>query len=87
MNMKCLVVLLLLASLGSTGRAKDIIDYESDHGDHEQEGTAGEAVEGEYSWVSPDGTEHYVKYVADHLGYQVVKSDVVPKAIQDASQA
>ncbi|XP_018026604.1 cuticle protein CP575 [Hyalella azteca] len=84
MKFKC--TLLLALTLVSAAPAKDIIDYETKQGEHEQEGTAGKAVEGEYSWVSPDGTEYYVKYVADHLGYRVVESDVVHKAVQKASQ-
>ena len=44
-------------------------------------------MEGEYSWTAPDGSEYYVKYVADHLGYRVVDSNVVHKAVQEASQA
>ncbi|XP_076028507.1 uncharacterized protein LOC143017606 [Oratosquilla oratoria] len=30
------------------------------------------------SWTSPDGTEYFVKYVADRFGYRVVESNAVP---------
>lgn len=85
--MKLQVAILLLALAAATlARPSDIIDFETDQGEHEQEGQAGKAVEGEYSWTAPDGTEYYVKYIADHLGYRVLESDAVPKAVQEASQ-
>ncbi|KAF2364141.1 Insect cuticle protein [Trinorchestia longiramus] len=61
-------------------RPNDIIDFETDNAEHEQEGVAGSAVEGEYKWTSPDGEEHFVKYVADHLGYRVLDTDALPAA-------
>ena len=74
---QCLVVL-GLAALAAARPSDDIIDIEQDHMEHEQEGVAGTAVEGEYSWVAPDGNEYVVKYVADHLGYRVVEDTAVP---------
>ena len=35
-------------------------------------------MEGEYSWVAPNGEEYSVKYIADHLGYRVVETDAMP---------
>ena len=43
--------------------------------EHEQEGVPGTAVEGEYSWVAPNGQEVYVKYVADDKGFRVLDSE------------
>ncbi|KAG7170530.1 Cuticle protein [Homarus americanus] len=63
----------------AAARPSDIIDIEEDHMEHEQEGVPGTAVEGEYSWVAPDGNEYKIKYVADHLGYRVVEDNVVPQ--------
>ncbi|XP_066956102.1 cuticle protein CP575-like [Macrobrachium rosenbergii] len=78
--MKVLVILALcLVALGAA-LPSDIVDFELDNHEQEQEGQAGRAVEGEYSWVAPDGQEYYVKYVADHLGYRVVDDNVVPQA-------
>ncbi|XP_037773926.1 cuticle protein CP575-like [Penaeus monodon] len=51
--------------------------------EHEQEGVPGTAVEGEYSWVAPDGNEYHVKYVADRFGYRVVEDNVVPRMRYD----
>ncbi|KAA0201321.1 Cuticle Protein CPR RR Uncl [Hyalella azteca] len=75
-------ILLLLVSLAAfvAARPNDILDFESDQGEHEQEGVAGSAVEGEYKWTSPDGEEHYVKYVADRNGYRVLDTDALPSA-------
>ncbi|XP_042872952.1 uncharacterized protein LOC122253732 [Penaeus japonicus] len=73
-----LIVALSLVAL-TAARPSDIIDFEQDHMEHEQEGVAGTAVEGEYSWVAPDGNEYHVKYVADRFGYRVVDDNVLPK--------
>ncbi|XP_027230147.2 larval cuticle protein 16/17 [Penaeus vannamei] len=82
---------LLLVALGlvalAAARPSDIIDIEQDHMEHEQEGIPGTAVEGEYSWVAPDGNEYVVKYVADHNGYRVVEDNVVPKVRSDLPEA
>ncbi|CAL4191459.1 unnamed protein product, partial [Meganyctiphanes norvegica] len=45
---------------------------------HVQEGKAGTAVTGEYSWESPEGITFVVKYIADELGYRVVESNAIP---------
>merc|ERR1712243_184826 len=82
MKTLCLAFLGLLAL--AAARPSDILNYsvETDNLDHEheQEGTAGKAVEGEYSWTSPDGEEYVVKYIADHLGYRIVESNALPVA-------
>ncbi|XP_068214475.1 larval cuticle protein 16/17-like [Palaemon carinicauda] len=77
-----LIVALGLVAFVSARPSNDIIDFETDHMEHEQEGQAGRAVEGEYSWVAPDGNEYVVKYVADHLGYRVVEDNVLPRAVE-----
>merc|ERR1719427_1692257 len=78
----CLILLGLVAL--SAARPSDIIDFEVDAGnqeqEHEQEGVAGKAVEGEYSWTAPNGEEFVVKYIADHLGYRIVDSNALPEA-------
>ncbi|XP_068214650.1 larval cuticle protein 16/17-like [Palaemon carinicauda] len=81
--MKVLMIVCLgMVALVSARPSDDIIDFETDHMEHEQEGQAGRAVEGEYSWVAPDGNEYVVKYVADHLGYRVVEDNVLPRAVE-----
>ncbi|XP_063589701.1 cuticle protein CP575-like [Penaeus indicus] len=81
---------LLLALLGLVALAaampSDIIDFEEDHMEHEQEGVPGTAVEGEYSWVAPDGNEYHVKYVADRFGYRIVDDNVVPRMRSDVAE-
>ncbi|XP_066956015.1 larval cuticle protein 16/17-like [Macrobrachium rosenbergii] len=82
-TMKVLVLVCLgLATLVAARPSNDVIDFETDHMEHEQEGQPGRAVEGEYSWVAPDGNEYHVKYVADHLGYRVVEDNVVPEVVE-----
>ncbi|XP_068214652.1 larval cuticle protein 16/17-like [Palaemon carinicauda] len=83
--MKVIVLVCLgLATLVTSRPSNDIIDFETDHMEHEQEGQPGRAVEGEYSWVAPDGNEYVVKYVADHLGYRVVEDNVLPEVVEVA---
>ncbi|XP_064102043.1 cuticle protein CP575-like [Macrobrachium nipponense] len=79
MKVLCIVALGTLLALAAA-YPSDIIDFETDHMEHEQEGQPGRAVEGEYSWVAPDGNEYVVKYVADHLGYRVLDSNAIPEA-------
>ncbi|XP_064104246.1 larval cuticle protein 16/17-like [Macrobrachium nipponense] len=81
--MKVLVIACLgMVALVAARPSDDVIDFETDHMEHEQEGQPGRAVEGEYSWVAPDGNEYVVKYVADHLGYRVLDSNVVPEVLE-----
>ncbi|XP_071534579.1 cuticle protein CP575-like [Panulirus ornatus] len=72
-NMKFLVMFLLGLVVLAAARPNDIIDIDEDHMEHEQEGIPGTAVEGEYTWVAPDGTEHEIEYVANKFGFQVVR--------------
>merc|ERR1712055_1178779 len=82
--MKVLAIVLLGLFALSAARPSDIINYEVDEDnqeqEHEQEGTPGVAVEGEYSWTAPNGEELVVKYIADHLGYRIVESNALPEA-------
>jgi len=32
-------------------------------------------VEGEYSFIAPNGEEYFVKYIADHLGFRILDSN------------
>nr|XP_027230121.1 cuticle protein CP575-like [Penaeus vannamei] len=77
--MKVLLIVALALVALTAARPSDVIDIEEDHMEHEQEGVPGTAVEGEYSWVAPDGNEYVVKYVADHNGYRVVDDNVLPE--------
>merc|ERR1719391_428762 len=83
MKVTLCLVLLGLASLAAS-HPIDIIDFEVDKDnveiEHEQEGQAGTAVEGEYSWLAPDGVEYFVKYIADNAGYRVIESNALPQA-------
>merc|ERR1711962_474970 len=87
-NMKTLC-LVLLGLFALAAARPDILNYSIEEGDneheHEQEGTAGVAVEGEYSWTAPNGEELVVKYIADHLGYRVVESNALPEAPEAVS--
>lgn len=41
------------------------------------QGVAGQAVEGEYTWLDANGEEYTIKYIADHLGFRVLDSEDV----------
>ncbi|XP_042872983.1 cuticle protein CP575-like [Penaeus chinensis] len=85
--MKVLILFALGLVALAAARPSDIIDFEEDHMEHEQEGVPGTAVEGEYSWVAPDGNEYHVKYVADRFGYRIVDDNVVPRMRSDVPEA
>jgi len=78
--MKVQIALLLVGVAAVVlARPADIVDFETDNMEVEQEGEPGKAVKGEYSWTAPNGEEFTVKYIADHLGYRVVESDAQPE--------
>ncbi|XP_071534956.1 uncharacterized protein [Panulirus ornatus] len=73
------VIIVTLAMVAFVAARPDsIMAFEGEDHQQEQEGDAGEKVEGSYSWTSPEGEEFYVKYVADEDGYRVVESNAVP---------
>ncbi|XP_064102134.1 uncharacterized protein LOC135212533 [Macrobrachium nipponense] len=77
MEFKVVIILTALAALTSAHPGTVLDIAEEDHA-HKQEGETGHKVEGSYSWTSPEGTEFYVKYIADELGYRIVESNAVP---------
>ncbi|XP_071534584.1 uncharacterized protein [Panulirus ornatus] len=77
--MKYTVIFVTLAMVALVAARPDtIMAFEGEDHQQEQEGDAGEKVEGSYSWTSPEGDEFSVKYVADEDGYRVVESNAVP---------
>ncbi|XP_076028415.1 uncharacterized protein LOC143017510 [Oratosquilla oratoria] len=78
--MKFFTALLLVTSLVAfvACRPDGFLDISLEDIHHEAAGIAGQKVTGSYSWTSPDGTEFFVKYVADKFGYRVVESNAVP---------
>ncbi|XP_066957237.1 uncharacterized protein [Macrobrachium rosenbergii] len=81
-----LLVALGLVALSAARPSDDIVDFELDNHEQEQEGQAGRAVKGEYSWTAPNGNEYFVKYEADQFGYRVVDDNVVPRALEGGQQ-
>jgi len=77
--MKTQVALILLGAVAFVlaRPSDDIVDFETDKMEVEQEGIPGKAVEGSYSWVAPNGEEYEVKYTADHRGFRVHETDAV----------
>ncbi|XP_068214682.1 cuticle protein CP575-like [Palaemon carinicauda] len=74
-----LLVLLGLVALAAA-RPDEVLDFEGDDAEHEQEGSPGNSVTGEYTWESPEGIEYVVRYIADDKGYRVLESNAVPSA-------
>lgn len=52
-----------------------VIEYDVGTHQHIQTGDAGNAVRGSYSYLTSDGSEHIVNYVADENGYRVVSGN------------
>merc|ERR1712142_1038174 len=75
-NMKLLCIVLLGLVAVACCRPSEILDIDLDNHEHEQEGEAGHAVEGEYSWTHPNGQEFVVKYIADDMGFRVLDSEL-----------
>ncbi|XP_076028414.1 uncharacterized protein LOC143017509 [Oratosquilla oratoria] len=71
------LVLLGMAALVAC-RPDGFLDISLEDIHHEAAGAGGQTVTGSYSWISPDGTEYFVKYVADKFGYRVVESNAIP---------
>merc|ERR1711970_743807 len=69
---------LLVLGMAALVAASPIFEFSGEDANHEQDGSPGESVEGSYSWTSPEGTEFYVRYVADENGYRIVESNAVP---------
>ncbi|CAL4078454.1 unnamed protein product, partial [Meganyctiphanes norvegica] len=69
---------LLVLGMAALVAAAPVFEFEGEDANHEQDGSPGEAVEGSYSWTSPEGIEFYVRYVADADGYRIVESNAVP---------
>merc|ERR1711970_735090 len=88
-NMKLSIVITLALVGVVVARPNTILDFTVDteikddvdvNLAHVQEGEAGSAVTGEYTWESPEGITFVVKYIADELGYRVVESNAIPTA-------
>lgn len=43
-----------------------------------QQGRPGQNIEGAYSWISPEGAEFFVKWIADRNGFRVLDSNAIP---------
>lgn len=63
--------MVLLAGLVAA-RPGDILDVEFGDFEHDQSGTPGRAVHGEWEGVDAYGNEYEVKYVADAGGFRIL---------------
>ncbi|XP_045597212.1 larval cuticle protein 2-like [Procambarus clarkii] len=74
--MKLAVLVLLGVVALVAARPDTLLDLDDIH--HDLDIADDSSVSGSYSWTSPDGNQHFVKYVADEDGYRIVESNVVP---------
>ena len=51
------------------------LDLDDIHQDMDIDDTT---ITGTYRWMSPEGTEYFVRYIADEKGYRVLESNAVP---------
>ncbi|KAK4296218.1 hypothetical protein Pmani_031270 [Petrolisthes manimaculis] len=58
--------------------ARPDFDFDAEDMHQDQDIGNGNVITGTYSWTSPEGTQYFVKYVADRNGYRVVDSNAVP---------
>ncbi|KAF2364140.1 Insect cuticle protein [Trinorchestia longiramus] len=79
-TMAAAAVALLLVALPVLGRPSPFIDYAGGNSIVSQRGNPGHSVSGSYSWTSPEGTEFFVRYVADEFGYRVVESNALQRS-------
>ncbi|XP_045597524.1 cuticle protein 16.8 [Procambarus clarkii] len=71
------LVLLGLAALVAA-RPDTVLDLDLDDIHHDQDLDDDTTFTGTYRWTSPEGVEHFVKYIADEDGYRVLESNAVP---------
>jgi len=77
MKAQIVLALVALAAVVLARPSDDVVDFETDKMEVEQEGIPGKAVSGSYSWTAPNGEEYEVKYTADHNGFRVHETDAV----------
>ncbi|XP_068215121.1 cuticular protein 47Eg-like [Palaemon carinicauda] len=73
-----LFVLLGLVAAVTLAHPDSVLDLDLDDIHHEQDIDDDQVITGSYSWTSPEGTEFFVRYIADEDGYRVLESNAVP---------
>ncbi|XP_068215116.1 cuticular protein 47Eg-like [Palaemon carinicauda] len=73
-----LFVLFGLLAAVALARPDSVFDFDLDDIHQDQDIDDDQVITGTYSWTSPEGTEFFVRYVADDDGYRVVESNAVP---------
>ncbi|XP_068215117.1 larval cuticle protein 2-like [Palaemon carinicauda] len=77
MKLTLFIILGLVAAV-SVARPDSVLDLDLDDIHHDQDIDEDQVITGTYSWTSPEGTEFFVRYVADEDGYRVLESNAVP---------
>ncbi|CAL4174174.1 unnamed protein product, partial [Meganyctiphanes norvegica] len=69
----------LLLGLVALISAETMVDFELDDMNiHQDLDDDTGAITGEYTFTSPEGTQFFVKYIADTDGFRVLESNAVP---------
>ncbi|XP_063883622.1 uncharacterized protein LOC135112762 [Scylla paramamosain] len=78
--MKTLVLALLALAALVAARPENVLNLDLDdiHQDMDIDDTT---ITGTYRWTSPEGTEYFVRYIADEKGYRVLESNAVPVTV------
>ena len=92
MSVWLLQVVLACLLVAVAARPGEILSYDAEDHKHEQNGEAGTAVSGSYSYKDVDGKEYTVEYVADENGYRATGAHLpvapeVPAAPEAAEPA
>ncbi|XP_063883971.1 larval cuticle protein 2-like [Scylla paramamosain] len=77
--MKFLVLSLLALVALVAARPESTMDIDLDDIHHDQDVDYDHnTFTGQYSWVSPEGVQYFVQYVADEDGFRIVDTNAVP---------
>ncbi|KAG7170538.1 Cuticle protein 16.8-like 3 [Homarus americanus] len=75
--MIAVLVLLALSALVAA-RPDSVFDFDMDDMHHDQSIDDDNTFTGSYSFMTPEGIQYFIKYVADDDGFRIVESNAVP---------
>ncbi|KAK4296215.1 hypothetical protein Pmani_031267 [Petrolisthes manimaculis] len=76
--MKLAIVFVLGLVALVAARPDSVLNFEHDDFQHDQSIDDDNTITGSYFWTSPEGTEFFVKYIADDDGFRIIESNAVP---------
>ncbi|XP_071534557.1 cuticle protein 16.8-like [Panulirus ornatus] len=80
--MKCLMLVLLGLATLVAARPDSVVDISEEDIHQSMEVGDDNTMTGSFSWTSPEGTQYFVKYIADGNGFRILESNAVPATVQ-----